>query len=134
MISDYDPSSYLAEYFSLYYVPVNVYPLDRTATQADSLYGEAKNRAYATQPTTIPIYFRFDVDEKTLTKFGIDRKEDLFVAISPVLAKDVGWVPAVGDRIEINGEVFELTFLKPQYALDGNVYLYVGAAKRWQSG
>ncbi len=133
MINDYNPSPYIAEYFSLYYRPVNVYPLDRTTTQVDSLYGEAKDRVYTT-PITIPIYFRFDVDEKTLTKFGIDRKEDLFVVISYALVQNAGWDPQPGDRVEIDGEHFEITFLKPQYDFNGSVYLYVGTAKRWQSG
>ena len=133
MISDYSPSLQIAEYFSLYYKPVKVEVLDGN-TSVDPLYGEAKDRVYALLPSYVPLYFRFDADEKTLTRFGIDRKEDLFIAISPALAQDAGWVPKVGDRIEVNGELFEITLLKPQHAFDGNVYLLVGSAKRWQSG
>ena len=134
MIEDYNPSAYVAESFSLFYRPVNVYPLDLSATQTDTLYGESKERVYPDTPVQVPIYFRFDIDEKTLTKFGIDRREDLFIGISKVLAQQAGWAPKIGDLVEIDGVRFEITTLKPQRAINGETYILVGTAKRWQSG
>ncbi len=134
MIEDYNPDPYVAESFSLFYRLVNVYPLDSNATQIDALYGESKGRVYPSTPVQVPLYYRFDIDEKTLTKFGIDRKEDLFIGISKSLAQQSGWTPKIGDLVEIGGERFEITTLKPQRAMNGEVYILVGTAKRWQSG
>ena len=134
MIEDYNPDPYVVESFSLFYKPVNVYPLDLNATQTDTLYGESKGRVYPTTPVQVPIYYRFDVDEKALTKFGIDRKEDLFIGISVSVANQAGWTPKIGDIVEVGSEKFEITTLKPQRAMNGKVYILVGTAKRWQSG
>lgn len=77
--------------------------------QLDDLYGEVPpggSRIFAS-PVTMPIYFKLNPDDVTLTRYGFDAPQDVIIVFSIAVLEDLGvdytdplQGPKVGDLVD----------------------------------
>ena len=95
------------EAYELFFIPIKVFYRDKQ--EFDRIYGEDINILFQT-PVAIPAYIPDLAAWKNMAlRFGLDETRDLVVYFSIALLNKYGFTPPnIGDRIEIQNELFEI--------------------------
>ena len=94
---------------------------------SDALYGEEKNKAYRTY--TFPAFIRVNPSEETLTKFGYDRNQDVFIAVPKSVLSAIGITLKLGDLVEFKNSTYKLTAVKLKQDNDWKDYIITAVGK-----
>ena len=109
----------IAESYRLYQAHYPYHPLKKLDDQGHTTnvyneidYSDSLVPAAYYDPVQMPMVVKIDPEQDLLDRFGLDEPQEAVAIVSQKIARDLGIIPGIGDRFEVNEWTFEVKTVK----------------------